>query len=70
MKQRLINIQEASEYLRIPVNTLYAWAKEGKIPSVKLGGLVRFDLQKINKWIEENSVQEKKFEHIMDKLRY
>ena len=57
-------------YLSIPVNTLYAWVEQGRIRTVKCGRLLRFDLQYIDKWIEENTVQEKKFEDIMDNLRY
>jgi len=70
MNRRLLNVEELSEYLGIPANTLYLWAIQERIPSVKCGRLRKFDLQKIDKWIEENSVQEKKFEHIRDRRPY
>ncbi len=56
MEKRLLNIKELSEYLGIPVNTLYCWVSSGKIPKVKLGRLVKFDIQDINQWIENNKL--------------
>ena len=70
MERRLIDIRELSVYLKIPVNTLYAWVEQGKIRPVKCGRLLRFDLQYTDKWIEEKTVKRKRFEHIRDKLRY
>ncbi len=48
-KQRYINIKETSVYTSIPIKTLYEWASVGKIPSIKLGRRVLFDLNDIDK---------------------
>ncbi len=48
-KQRYANIKEVSEYTSLPVKTLYEWAAIGKIPSIKLGRRVLFDLNDIDK---------------------
>ena len=37
-----------SEYTSLPVKTLYEWASVGRIPSIKLGRRVLFDLQDID----------------------
>ena len=46
--KRYANIKEVSEYTSLPVKTLYEWAGQGKIPSIKLGSRVLFDLHKID----------------------
>ncbi len=49
MTKRYANIKEVSEYTSLPIKTLYEWAGQGKIPSIKLGRRVLFDLNDINK---------------------
>jgi excisionase family DNA binding protein len=46
MKQYL-NIAILAERLLVKRSTLYAWAAQGIIPHVKLGRLLRFDLDEI-----------------------
>ena len=46
--KRYANIKEVSEYTSLPTKTLYEWASIGKIPSIKLGRRVLFDLQDID----------------------
>lgn len=48
MKKRYVNIKEVSEYTSLPVKTLYDWASQGKIPSIKYGKRVLFDLEDID----------------------
>ncbi len=48
MTKRYANIKEVSEYTSLPVKTLYEWASVGRIPSIKLGRRVLFDLQDID----------------------
>ncbi len=48
MTKRYANIKEVSEYTSLPVKTLYEWAGQGKIPSIKMGRRVLFDLHKID----------------------
>lgn len=48
MEKRYVNIKEVSEYTSLPVKTLYDWASQGKIPSIKYGRRVLFDLQDID----------------------
>ena len=49
MKKRYANIKEVSEYTSLPVKTLYEWASIGRIPSIKLGRRVLFDLEDIDR---------------------
>jgi len=61
MNRRLININELSEYTGLSTSTIYSWVSQRRIPFVKCGRLTKFDLERINDWIEESSVEEKKF---------
>ena len=70
MNRRLLNVQELAELTGLSKNTIYCWVSQRRIPFVKCGRLTKFDLQRIEKWIEENSVQEEKFEHMRGKKPY
>ena len=48
---KLITIKEVSKILGIKVSTLYSWASSGMIPSHRLNGLIRFDMDKIYEWV-------------------
>lgn len=56
IKKRLLTIKEASEYLGISVRGLYLMVYRRQIPFVKLGGKIRFDLKKLDEWIEKNTI--------------
>lgn len=38
----VLNIKEVSQYLKIPVSTVYKLVQEGKVPAVKFGKHWRF----------------------------
>ena len=46
--ERYVNIKAVSRYTSLPVNTLYEWAGTGRIPSIKIGRRVLFDLNDID----------------------
>ncbi len=48
MTKRYANIKELSEYTSLPAKTLYDWASTGKMPSIKIGRRVLFDLHDID----------------------
>ena len=39
-------------------NTIYRWANERRIPHVRAGGAVRFDLDQLGRWIAQHSIPE------------
>lgn len=51
MNKRYANIKEVSEYTSLPVKTLYEWASLGRIPSIKLGRRVLFDLNDMDSFM-------------------
>lgn len=48
----LLTVQELAQLLHIKAATLYAWAAQGKIPCLKLHGLLRFRQDEIDQWLE------------------
>lgn len=52
MTKRYCNIKEVSEYTSLPIKTLYEWASIGRVPSIKIGRRVLFDLHDIDHVLE------------------
>ena len=48
----LLTIKEVATRLQIKPSTLYAWAAQGRIPCLKIHGLVRFRKDEIDQWLE------------------
>jgi excisionase family DNA binding protein len=55
-ERKLMTINEAAGYLGLSVHTLYAWTSQRKVPFVKLGNRVRFDVDQLNRWVSKHSV--------------
>lgn len=49
MNKRYVDIKKVSKYTSLPVSTLYEWSGTGRIPSIKIGRRVLFDLHDIDK---------------------
>ena len=45
MERRYYNINELSNYIGIPKGTIYSWVCYRKIPFLKIGRLVKFDIK-------------------------
>ncbi len=55
----VMTIEEASNYLRIPLSSLYKLAQDGKIPCQKVGRHWRFRRETIDSWLA-NQIQVQK----------
>lgn len=47
----LLTVNELASQLHIKPSTLYAWAAQGKVPSLKIHGLLRFRREAIEQWV-------------------
>lgn len=52
----LIPIQQAAQYTGLSPHTLYAMVSQRRIPYVKVGRLVKFDVDLLDKWIKQHTV--------------
>ena len=54
---RLLDVNEAADLLRVKPGTLYSWASKGKVPARKVGALVRFHRGDLLAWTETKAKQ-------------
>jgi len=57
MLKKYLNVKELSGLTGLKQSTIYQWVSQRKIPYIKLGKKILFDPDKINKWIDENTVK-------------
>ena len=53
MSERLLDAKAIAERLGVPESWVRESARSGAIPCVRLGRYVRFDLDDVERWIEE-----------------
>lgn len=54
--RQLIPIQQAAQYIGLSPHTLYTMVGQRRIPFVKVGRLVKFDVDLLDKWIKQHTV--------------
>jgi len=59
--RRLITAKEAGEYLSLSTDTIYRMASLKKLPYLKIGDRVLFDVKAMDQWIEKHMVREKEW---------
>ncbi len=57
--RRLITVKEASQYLSLSTDTVYRMASQKKLPYLKVGGRVLFDVKALDHWIDRHMIKEK-----------
>ncbi len=57
--RRLITAKEASQYLSLSTDTVYRMATLKKLPYLKIGDRVLFDVKALEHWIERHMIREK-----------
>ena len=55
--KKYISVKELAEYISIKPSTIYAWVHEGYIPHYKIGRLVRFNMEEIERWIKKRKAK-------------
>jgi len=59
--RRLITAKEASQYLSLSTDTVYRMASLKKLPYLKIGDRVLFDVKALDQWIEKHMIREKEW---------
>ena len=52
MSDTLLTIQDVAERLKLTPQTIYNWAKAGKLPGGKIGKVWRFRESALDAWID------------------
>ena len=63
----MLTVKELSAWLKIKPSTLYLWASQNKIPCRRIHGLLRFEREDIQEWL--NAFQSTTGSHL-PALRY
>ena len=59
--RRLITAKEASQYLSLSTDTIYRMASLKRLPYLKIGDRVLFDVKALDHWIEKHTIREKEW---------
>ncbi len=54
MEKRLMDVKELSEYISMPVPTIYTYVSTGKIPANcirRIGRALKFEVGAVDRWI-------------------
>lgn len=53
MTKEICDIQELSGYLKVSVSEIRKLVREKRVPFFRVGNRLRFDLKKIDNWLEK-----------------
>jgi excisionase family DNA binding protein len=59
--RRLITAKEASQFLSLSTDTVYRMASLKKLPYLKIGDRVLFDVKALDHWVEKHMIREKEW---------
>ena len=51
---KLYDIRDVAKILGVKPSTVYTWIKQGKIPHIRIGRLIRFTLEQIDGFLQGN----------------
>ncbi len=52
--EKLLTVPEVSEILKVKPATIYTWVRVGKLPHLRLGRLIRFTVECLEKFTKSN----------------
>ena len=56
MDDRWMTVKDVAKYLQLSTDQIYRLAQQGKIPASKVGARWRFKRERIDEWVEDQSV--------------
>ena len=59
--KRLITAKEAGQYLSLSTETIYRMAAAKKLPYLKIGDRVLFDIKSLDQWVDNHLIREKEW---------
>ena len=51
----LLTTEEIATLLKVPPKTIRQWVYLGRIPNIKMNGLVRFAMKDIENWLQQSA---------------
>jgi excisionase family DNA binding protein len=59
-RSNLINIKDAARFLAVSTSTLYGWVWQRRIPFVKVGRTLRFEMRDLEEFIKSHRFEARK----------
>lgn len=53
-REKMLKPEQMAEMLNVARKTVVTMAREGRIPSIRVGRFYRFDREEIDRWIQKN----------------
>jgi len=53
LPKRLWTIEDFMNYVSVSRSTIYGWVADGKVPFIKVNGVLRFDPDAVLDWLRE-----------------
>ena len=63
----ILTLEEVASYLRLTPQTIYNWAQEKRIPGAKLGKEWRFRKSIIDRWLDDQILQDSDFSNLRNR---
>jgi len=52
MAERWVSIDEIAEHLGVKKDTIYKWVARKKMPAHKVGRLLKFQINEVDRWVK------------------
>ena len=62
MKKYAMTVKDIAENFNVSRRTIFNWIEAAEMPSVKLGGAVRFNAEDVQAWVEKQNNSDHKKE--------
>jgi excisionase family DNA binding protein len=56
--EKLQTVTELADKLRVKPSTIYTWVRQDKVPYIRLGRLIRFTSEQVDKLLDQNNHEE------------
>ena len=53
MAERWLSVDEIAEHLGVKRDTIYKWVARKKMPAHKVGRLLKFQVEEVDRWVRE-----------------
>ena len=53
----LVRVESAAGLLGVKVSTLYAWVEQNRVPHVRLGRALRFDVVALDRYVKQHTIE-------------
>jgi len=54
INHELVSIEEMMKKFMVSKTTIFTWIRKNGLPSIKLGGTLRFDPREVEEWVNQN----------------